>query len=480
MLRTGEEYLAKLNDGRRVYYRGQLVTDVTKHPILQGPARHSAWLFDLHFDQELAPSLTARDPETGEPVSRFYQAPTTAEALIARSELIEATTKRSGTVFNITKVIGSDALFALQTVAAAADKALGTDYTIRVRAYHQKVAREDLATVVAQTDVKGDRSLRPHQQKDPDLYVRVKERRSDGLVVRGAKVHITQAPVTDEIIVIPSRAMVEADADYAVAFAVPANVPGLRMVCRPLLELEGAKHPLEGPRVLKHSLIEALLIFDDVFVPWERVFLAGEVAFAGRLAHTFALWHRYSAVSYRAAQSDLMVALALELAEANGIADKSHIRRNLVELILFAEIQRMSARQAAAQPVKDPLTGIYAPNPLAVNIGKLYSNSRYLSAVQALIDCAGGLATTAPSGDDYASAETRPYLEKYLAGSSKVPSEKRFKLFLMARELVGLLGGLESVTMVHAEGSIEASVIELLRTYDFSAGRALVDGLLEG
>lgn len=480
MLRAGEEHLAKLNDGRRVYYRGQLVTDVTKHPILQVPARHSAWLFDLHFDQGLAPRLTAQDPETGEPVSSFYQAPTSADALIARSELIEATTKRSGVAFNITKVIGSDALFALHIVSAAADRALGKDYTARVRAYHQKVAREDLATVVAQTDVKGDRSLRPHQQKDPDLYVRLKERRPGGIVVRGAKVHITQAPVTDEIIVIPSRAMVEADADYAVAFAVPANAPGLTMVCRPLVELEGARHPLEGPRVLKHSLIEALLVFEDVFVPWERVFLAGEVEFAGRLAHTFALWHRYSAVSYRAAQSDLIVALALELAEANGIADKSHIRRNIVDLILFAEIQRMSAKLAAYQHVKDPLTGICAPNPLSVNVGKFYSNSRYLAAVQSLIDCAGGLATTAPSGDDYASAETRPFLEKYLAGSARVPSEKRFKLFLMARELVGLLGGLESVTMVHAEGSIEASVIELLRTYDFSAARALVDGLLKG
>lgn len=479
MLRTGEEHLARLSDGRRVYYRGQLVADVTKHPILQAPAWHSAWLFDLHFDPELAPRLTARDPETGEPISSFYQAPTNAEALVARSDLIEATTKRSATVFNITKVIGSDALFALHLVTAAADQALGKDYTARVRAYHQRVAREDLATVVAQTDVKGDRSLRPHQQKDPDLYVRLKERRPDGIVVRGAKAHITQAPVTDEIIVIPSRAMVEADADYAVAFAVPANAPGLTMVCRPLLELEGAKHPLEGPRVLRHSLIEALVIFEDVFVPWERVFLAGEVQFAGRLAHLFALWHRYSAVSYRAAQSDLMVALALELAEANGIADKSHIRRNLVDLILFAEIQRMSAKQAAYQHVKDALTGICAPNPLAVNIGKLYSNSRYLGAVQSLIDCAGGLATTAPSGDDYISAETRAFIEKYLAGSARVPSEKRFKLFLMARELVGLLGGLESVTMVHAEGSIEASVIELLRTYDFSAGRALVDGLLK-
>jgi len=213
-------------------------------------------------------------------------------------------------------------------------------------------------------------------------------------------------------------------------------------------------------------------------VPWDRVFLAGESAFAGRVAHMFALWHRFSAVSYRAAQADLIAALALELAEANGIADKSHIRRNIVELVQFAEIQRMSAQLAALKPARDPLTGGLYPNPLYVNVGKLYSNAHYLSAVQALIDCAGGLAITAPSGDDYANPELRPVIEKYLAGNTQVGGDRRFKLFLAARELVALLGGLESVTMVHAEGSIEASVIELLRTYDFTKARALLDKIL--
>jgi 4-hydroxybutyryl-CoA dehydratase / vinylacetyl-CoA-Delta-isomerase len=478
LLRSGREYLNGLADGRRVYYRGAKVADVTQHPLLGVAARHTAVLFDLHQDAAFQPSLMAEDPETKEPISALYRRPGDEKQLGERSEIIQATTRHCRAVFNIMKVIGSDALFGLATAAAETDRQHGTHYSQNVSQYHGWVAREDRGTVVAQTDVKGDRSLRPSRQRDPDLYVRIKERRPEGIVVRGAKVHITQPPVADEIIVIPSRAMTEADADYAVAFAVPANVKGLTMICRPLIELEGAKHPLEGPRVRHNALVEALMVFDDVFVPWERVFLAGESAFAGRVAHMFALWHRFSAVSYRSAQADLIAALALELAEANGIVDKSHIRRNIVELIQFAEIQRMSAQLAALKPARDPLTGGLYPNPLYVNVGKLYSNAHYLSAVQALIDCAGGLAITAPSGDDYANPELRPVIEKYMAGNAEVGGDKRFKLFLVARELVALLGGLESVTMVHAEGSIEASVIELLRTYDFTSSRALLDRIL--
>ncbi len=478
MLRNGGQFLEGLVDGRRVYYRGELVSDVTRHFILQVPARHSALLFDLHFDPELQAELVTTD-DTGESISTFYQSPTSTDDLLRRSRLIEATTHRSRGVFNIAKVIGSDALFALHIVTAALDRARGTDYRRRVLEYHRYVAHGDRAVSVAQTDVKGDRSLRPYQQADPDLYVRIRERRSDGIVVRGAKAHITQAQVADELIVIPCRSLSPEDADYAVAFAVPANAPGITMVTRPMVELESARHPLEGPRVRHNTLTEALVVLDDVFVPWERVFLAGETEYASRLALTFALWHRFSAISYRAAQADLMAALAREIAEANGIADKSHIRRNLVELILLAEVQRMAAHLAAYRCHADPTTGLVYPDPLSVNLGKLYSNTHYLSATQAFIDCAGGLVATAPSGDDWAHPDLRPIIEKYLTGRATVTGERRFRLFLLARELVGLLGGYENVTMVHAEGSIEASVIEILRGYDFSAGRRLIEALLK-
>ncbi|RMF90380.1 MAG: 4-hydroxybutyryl-CoA dehydratase [Nitrospinota bacterium] len=478
MIRDGASYLNALQDGRVVYYRGKRVSDVVKHPVLGVTARHTAQLYDFHR-QEFSPPLVVRERESGEEISAFYQPPLQEDELRGRGELIYQTTRQSRAVFNIVKVVGSDALFALLIATRQMDEKLGTSYHERVKRYLQHVAHGDIATVTAQTDVKGDRSLRPHQQADPDLYVRIKERRQDGIVVSGAKVHITQAPVAEEILVIPCRAMTEQDTDYAVAFAVPAHAPGLKMICRPLLEVEGAQHPLEGPRVLHNALIEALLVFDDVFIPWERVFLCGETFYAGVVANTFALWHRYSAIRYRSAQADMILGLALELAEANGVVSKGHIRRNLTALILFAEMQRMGAEMAALRATVDAGTGIVCPNPIYTNLGKLYSNAHYLEAVQALVDCAGGLAVTAPGGEDYTNPETREYVRKYLAGNTRVESEKRFKLFLLARELVGLLGGLETVTMIHAEGSIEASVIELLRSYDFRPMRECVDQLVD-
>ena len=502
MLRTAEAFLQSLRDGREVYYRGRRVDDVTAHPVLGRAARHNARIFELAHTGPLADRLRSTETESGQEICALYRPPTSREELVERSALIAETTRLSRGIFNICKVIGSDALFALLSVTARAARASGHGRRVaggggtaqargvgeargnpeeayaRVRRYFQHVARNDVALAVAQTDVKGDRSLRPHQQRDPDLYVRVADVREDGIVVRGAKAHITQAPVVNELIVIPSRAMQAEDCDWAVAFAVPASAPGLKMICRPLLEVEGAQHPLEGPRVLHDALVEALVIFDNVWVPRERVFVLRDPALATEVATTFALWHRFSAISYRAAMGELIVGLARAIARANGVESKSHIRRNLVELIMYAELQRMAAGQAALHALQDDPTGIAVPHPLYTNLGKLYSNTHYLRAVEALIDCAGGLAVTAPSGHDYEAEPLRAYIDKYLAGAEG-DGGRRFKLFLAIRELVGLLGGLESVTMVHAEGSVEASVIEIYRSYDFGPALQQVEGLLE-
>lgn len=478
MIRTAEAYLSGLRDGREVYYRGQKIEDILTHPILSVAANHNAAIFRLAQDPAIKKELVAESALLKEPVCRFYLPPKSKEELLERSRLIDLTTKRSLAIFNICKVIGSDALFALSSVTKALDSQKGTEFFGRVEKFHQRVLKEDLTTATAQTDVKGDRGKRPSAQKDPDLYVRVKERKSDGIVVSGAKAHITQAPLADEVFVIPSRSLNAQDLDYALAFAVKPSTKGLKMICRPLLEREPLKDPMEGPRVYGHALVEALIVFEDVFIPNERVFLLDEPEAASRLALQFALWHRFSAVSYRSSMADAIVAMAVEIARANGTLDKSHIRRNIVNLIQFAEIQRMAAKLAAYEGVLDRATGIVCPNPLDVNVGKLYSNARYLDAIQSLIDCAGGLAATAPSVEDFKNPALKPLVLKYLQGNPEVSPERRFRVFLLIRELVSLMGGPESVTMVHAEGSVEASVIELMRTYDFKGAQELLQDLL--
>ena len=219
-VRSAEEYKASLNDGRTLFFKGDRVEDVTRHPDLGVGAEHASLDFALAEDAEYQDLMTVKVPETGETISRYFVSPTNTDDLLKRREMIETSTRLGGGVVLLIKEIGTDALFALSLVAKRIDEQYGTDYLKRVEAYHRDCQRKDLSMAVAQTDVKGDRSLNPSEQAHPDYYVRIVEEREDGIVVRGAKAHTTCAPYVDEIIVLPTRNMTEQDKDYALAFAV--------------------------------------------------------------------------------------------------------------------------------------------------------------------------------------------------------------------------------------------------------------------
>ena len=217
-MRTAEEYLAGLRDGREVWYRGERVPDVVEHPELGVGARHAALDFEFAEDPENR-ALAVTDGH-----STYYHLPRDASDLRRRSLLIESSTAFADTLVILVKEIGTDALFALHRVTH------GTDWYGRVEAYHRHCREGDLALAVAQTDVKGDRSKGPSGQVDPDLYVHVVDRRPDGVVVRGAKVHTTSCPNVDEVIVIPTRALKPGEEDWAIAFALPVATPGCEAV----------------------------------------------------------------------------------------------------------------------------------------------------------------------------------------------------------------------------------------------------------
>jgi aromatic ring hydroxylase len=468
-MRTQESYFKALDDGRNVFYKGQRVQNIVTHEVLSVPVLHAAQLYELKEKEQL---FRYHDPSLGE-ISGFFRIPNDSEALWYRFKIIQESTRRAGGVFNIIQAIGSDAIFASLLVGKQLAMGGKTEFLKRVTDYLSKVAREDLALAVAQTDVKGDRSKRPHEQPDPDLYVRVVEERKDGIVVRGAKAHTTQAAVADEIIFIPSRAMTEADSDYSLAFALPANAKGLKMIVRPMIEIEGFPSRDDAPNASNHAELETLTILDDVFVPWERVFLYRDPKMAGQLANLFALYHRFTALSYRTAMADMYVGLARLAAKYNGIDDVPHIRDDIVDVIMYREVMYMAARTAAVECLK--VADMALPNPLYTNVGKLYSNAHFHDVVRDVIDVAGGLVSTLPSTLDYYNQETHEYLEKYLRGSGQFSGEDRFKLMRLVREMVGgpvtgyMLGG-----MIHAEGSMAASKIAMYREYDFKRSEELV------
>jgi 4-hydroxybutyryl-CoA dehydratase / vinylacetyl-CoA-Delta-isomerase len=472
-MRSAKEYLGSLVDGREVYYRGKRVRDITRHPYLSLAAEHAAMLYRLQRDPNFKPSLmTVVD---GHKISTFYKLCRTPQDLLTRSRVIEETTRAGSGVFNIVQAIGSDAIMALLIVSKSLDaRDPSRGYFQRISRFHEYVAKNDLALAVGQTDVKGDRMLRPSEQADKDLYLHVVKSNEKGIVVRGAKAHTTQAIVSDEVVVLPTRAMTDADREYAVAFSVPTNTRGLKLIARPLVEAESAKTPEEGMMSARNIEVESLTIFDDVFVPVDRVFLLREWEAAGILANLFGLYHRFTALSYRQVIAETLLGAAKMMAEQNGTDGASHVREKLAHLIMYREQSRMAIRLAALDAVKDEMTGIVYPNSLWANIGKLQSNTQYMSAVQNLVDIAGGLISTMPSPEDYARKDIGPLMKKYLAGNAKMSAEERMNLFRLIRELTGTMGGVLGPAMIHAEGSIAASLIALSREYDFGSSKAMI------
>ncbi|MEM0374602.1 MAG: 4-hydroxyphenylacetate 3-hydroxylase C-terminal domain-containing protein, partial [Sulfolobales archaeon] len=327
--------------------------------------------------------------------------------------------------------------------------------------------------------VKGDRTKRPHEQIDKDLYVRIVDVRDDGIIVRGAKVHTTQSIASNEIIFLPYRTMVEDDKDYAVAFAIPTNTKGLKLIVRPMIEIEGLPSREDAPLSSRHAEAETMTILDDVFIPWERVFMFKEWKYAGELANLFALYHRFTAISYRIIEADLYLGTARLVAKVNGLDNVSHVRDEILDIVLYREIMYMGARLAALEALIDQSTGIAIPNPIYTNIGKLYSNTNFVNVLRGLVDITGGIISTLPSTEDFKNPEERAFIEKYLKANPNYSGEERFKVLRLARELAGgPFTGYMLGWMIHAEGSMAASKIALYREYDFSRAEELAKNLI--
>jgi len=455
-LRTHEQFLNGLRDDREVYYRGQRVSAVPDHPELGVAARHAAIDFQLAEDSSLCD--LAVHCEENEKFSAYYRIPRDARDLHARSKLIEVGTARGGTLVLLIKEIGTDALFALKRVLARSKEAQGFE---RVDAFFRNCRSGDLALAVAQTDVKGDRSKRPCEQSDPDLYVRVVEKRPDGIVVRGAKVHTSCAPYVDEIVVLPSRSMGAGDEPWSVAFAVPPATRGLRMYASDFLH--GTDDPFTRPISTKHKMIETLTVFDNVFVPWERVFFCDRPDLAGAAALTFVEFHRFTAVSYKLPLLDALVGAGIAIAQANGIEKAGHVRDKLTWLAGYAETVRGLIELAAQRCQVEE--GIACPHVFTTNLAKWIFARDFHKAMETVQDLSGGLLVTGPSGRDWEASEIRPVLDKYLRAAW--PSDRRLAILNLISELTTrLYGGYQEVLAVHAEGSIEAEKMAMLRAYD--------------
>jgi aromatic ring hydroxylase len=462
-VRTAQQFLDGLHDAREVYYRGERVSVVTEHPELGFAARHAAIDFHLAETTEHRGLAVHRDGD--EEYSAFYKIPRNADDLMARSRLIELGTGEGATLVLLVKEIGTDALLALRRVLTRHKESQGLS---RLEAFYQNCRSRDLALAVAQTDVKGDRSKRPSELADPDMYVRVVEKRADGIVVSGAKIHTSCTPYVDEVIVLPSRSMTAGDEPWSVAFAVPTATKGLRLYCSDFLH--GTDDSFTRPISTKHKMIETLTVFDNVFVPWERVFFEGRPELAGATALTFVEFHRFTAVSYKLPLLDALVGAGIAIAKANGIDRAGHVRDKLTWLGGYAETVRGLTQLAALRCEVEE--GIAFPHVFTTNMAKWTFARDFHQALETVQDLAGGLLATGPAGADWDSPAVRPVLDKYLRGAW--PADRRMAMLNLISELTTrLYGGYQAVLAIHAEGSIEAEKMAMFRSYDPSRAFSL-------
>jgi aromatic ring hydroxylase len=454
-LRTADEYSASLKDGRTLYYHGKKVDDVTADPELAVAVENARLDFLTGHDPKHRDLAVATDEESGEDYSAYYKIPRNADDLIARSRLIELGTEIGSSVPALIKEIGSDALFALLRVCEG-------ESLEKVRAFYQQCWQEDLAIAVAQTDVKGDRAKGPSAQKDPDHYLRVVEESPEGIVVRGAKAHTSASANANYLITLPTRAMGPDDADWAVSFAVPVNAPGLSLYISAYSG--GDRNAFDHPLSYRTKMLETLTVFDDVFIPWERVFFCRKPEMAAPAALTFVEYHRFTAVSYKLPLIDAMVGAAATIAEMNGVMKAGHIRDKLTRLITWAETVR-GLTDLAAIRCRIGQDDIAYPDPLTTNMAKYTFATGYHQALAIVQECAGGLLVTGPGNEDWQSPEVRPVLEKYF--SAAAPAEPRLRMMNLINEITTRdFGGYHAVLAVHAEGSVEAEKMQIYRAYD--------------
>jgi 4-hydroxybutyryl-CoA dehydratase/vinylacetyl-CoA-Delta-isomerase len=456
-LRTVEEYKKSLQDGRRVYIRGQKVEDITKHPILSVAVDTVSLGYALtdSKDPEVKNLFTAPHPKTGELINRYFVTPKTPEDLVNRTKMIQRSIELTGGL-PFGKEIGTDCLNAAFVVTGQMGKKQYQENTIN---FLEHIRKHDLSMCGAVTCVKGDRSKEPSSQKHPDYYLHVVDKNKDGIIVKGAKIHITSAPLANEIIVVPTRQMRENEADYAVSFAIPANTKGVVFICRagrgPWTEHEfHPEHPVR-------ELTEAMIVFDNVFVPWDRVFMCGEWQFSMLLAYTFATFHRFSAISYKVPSVEVMAGCAIAMAEYNGLERVGHIRDKIAELAGYVETLRALANASAKDPVM--YGDIAVPNPLIANMAKLHFASKYHDFVRLIQDISGGIVATVPDRKDWENPDIHGYLDHYLGGSSKYSTEERLKMIhTTMRRVCSHESSFHEVTTVHAEGSMAAQKMMIL------------------
>jgi 4-hydroxybutyryl-CoA dehydratase/vinylacetyl-CoA-Delta-isomerase len=477
-MKTGKEFIQSLeNTSRRIYILGDLVEDPIHHPILMPSLNALAKTYDITKDPDWD-QLFVRSGFNGEPINCFTSIHHSTDDLVDKVKAQRILGQETGTCFQ--RCVGWDALNALESTTYEMDQTLGTTYHQRFQEYLQFVQKNDLVCNGAMTDVKGNRSLSPSQQVDPDMYLNIVDRTSDGIIVRGAKAHQTGALFSHEIIVMPTLSLSEEDRDYAVSFAIPSDSPGIifilgRQSCD-TRKLEGVPIDVGNPTFGGH---EALVIFDDVFVPTERIFMHGEWEFSPMLVERFAGYHRQSYGGCKVGMGDVLIGAAATACEYAGVATTSHIKQKLGEMVQMNETL-YSCGLSCSMAGKATPSGTFLVDLLLANVCKLNVTRFPYEIARIAEDLAGGLMVTMPSEKDLKNKDIGPYVDKYLRGKADVPTADRMRVLRLIENLTMGTGSVSYRTeSMHGAGSPQAQMIMINRLANLE-GKKLMAKRLSG
>jgi 4-hydroxybutyryl-CoA dehydratase / vinylacetyl-CoA-Delta-isomerase len=461
-IKNGAEYIKSLR-GRnlKVYLFGELLKEPVDHPMIRPSINAVAETYDLAVkDPELA---AAQSSISGIPVNRFLHIVESAQDLVNQNRMQRKLGQLTGTCFQ--RCVGMDALNSLYSTTFEIDEKYDTQYHKRLIEFIRMVQRENMVIGGAMTDVKGDRSLSPSQQPDPDMFVHVLRRDSKGIYITGAKAHQTGCINSHWIMVMPTMRLKPEDKDYAIVGAVPVDAPGIeyiygRQSCDTRsMEAEGST--IDAGNAM-YSGQEAMIIFNNVFIPNHLIFMDGEYDYAAMLVERFTCYHRRSYVC-KTGLGDVLIGAAAAIADYNGVANASHIKDKLVEMTHLNETI-FAAGVASSYMAHKTESGNWQNDDMLANVCK-HNVTRFPYEIGRLAqDIAGGLMVTMPSERDFRGLHTGPILEKYLKGRKGVSTENRMRILrlienmTLGRNAVGYL-----TESMHGAGSPQAQRIQIAR-----------------
>ncbi len=476
-LKTAQEYLDTIKKMKpRVYIGGKWVTNLLENPVTKSMVMANSAIYGLAEDPAHKEVMVATSHLTGEPVNRNLNVARNIHDLDMRQEMAQLTSQTVGTCNY--RCVGCDALNSLASTTWEMDQALGTKYNERFNKWLAYAQANDLAVSGAITDAKGDRKKRPSQQDDIDTFIHLVEKRDDGIVVRGIRVSQSGAIGSHETLVLPGGGLKEGEEKFALAFAVQNSAPGLSYICqynaysaeRDACEnIDELGNPIYGQRET------STMYFDNVFIPWERVFLCGETKYAGKMVTRFAKAHRMNCGgACKVGFADLIIGASMLAAEYIGVEKVPHIQEKIIDMVRFSETSHACAIAAAMRGREEPKgSGVYLPDDLFGNAAKLNIAHGFWEIIKNAGDIGGGLVVTMPRMKDLDDPEVGPVLKKAFAAVG--PADKRMKV---AKFLQHWSAGLHGPGTWHGAGAPQTQRFMFTVLTDFEAKKKMAKKLM--